>query len=127
MVNVFFRSTLRDIKNSFGRWIAILLIIALGVGFFVGLRITQPSMIATGDKYINDYNLYDLRLLSTLGFTEEDVEQFRTLDGVQADGAYTVDIIAQVQDESEVVLKLHSITEHIKQAEHKRRQNAGGR
>ena len=56
MVNVFFRSTLRDIKNSFGRWIAILLIIALGVGFFVGLRITQPSMIATGDKYINDYN-----------------------------------------------------------------------
>lgn len=113
MVNVFFRSTLRDIKNSFGRWIAILLIIALGVGFFVGLRITQPSMIATGDKYINDYNLYDFRLLSTLGFTEEDVEQFRILDGVQADGAYTVDIIAQVQDESEVVLKLHSITEHI--------------
>lgn len=96
MVNVFFRSTLRDIKNSFGRWIAILLIIALGVGFFVGLRITQPSMIATGDKYINDYNLYDFRLLSTLGFTEEDVEQFRALDGVQADGAYTVDIIAQV-------------------------------
>ena len=74
--NALAKNIFREIKSSLGRYFAILLIIALGVGFFAGLRITEPMMKKTAVEYIDRYCLYDFRLLSTLGFTEEDVEAF---------------------------------------------------
>ena len=47
------KTTLRTIKKSLGRYLAILAIIALGVGFFAGLRVTEKAMLATADEYIN--------------------------------------------------------------------------
>ena len=64
----------RSVKDSFSRFIAIMAIIALGVGFYSGLAVTTPSFLETGDKFLRDYKLYDFRLLSTIGFTEEDIE-----------------------------------------------------
>lgn len=37
------KTTIREIRLSFGRWFAILAIVALGVGFFVGLKITKRT------------------------------------------------------------------------------------
>ena len=39
------RTTFREIKNTFGRFAAIMAIIALGVGFFSGLKMTKPDMV----------------------------------------------------------------------------------
>ena len=77
-----YRSSLREIRQSLGRYLAILAIVGLGVGFFAGLRMCQPSMAETGIGYLEQYRLYDFRLLSTLGFTEEDVAYFASLEGV---------------------------------------------
>ena len=60
------KSIFRTIKDSLGRYIAILAIIALGVGFFAGLRVAEESMIKTADKYLDEMNLYDFKLISTL-------------------------------------------------------------
>ena len=60
MVNTLMKSTFREIRQSLGRFLAILAIIGLGVGFFVGLRLCQPSMILTGRDYLEEQNLYDL-------------------------------------------------------------------
>ena len=60
------KSTLREIKSTFGRYLAIIMIIALGVGFFAGLKVTRPAMLKTGQKYLSEANMYDFRLLSTL-------------------------------------------------------------
>ena len=49
MKNAMTKSTLREIKGSFSRWIAILAICALGVGFFCGLKICKEDFILTGD------------------------------------------------------------------------------
>ena len=54
----------RSITDSLGRYIAILLIIMLGVAFFSGLKLTRPAMIATATDYLDETKLYDLRLLS---------------------------------------------------------------
>ena len=35
---------LRSIRSSLGRYLAILAIVALGVGFFAGLKSSQPAM-----------------------------------------------------------------------------------
>ena len=71
------KTTIREIRLSFGRWFAILAIVALGVGFFVGLKITKSAMLATEYKYLKEHDMFDMRLLSTLGFTKEDVEEMR--------------------------------------------------
>ena len=41
-----------EIRRSFGRFISILFIVALGVAFFSGIRASEPSMKITGDAYL---------------------------------------------------------------------------
>ncbi|MBQ5797371.1 MAG: FtsX-like permease family protein [Firmicutes bacterium] len=93
---------------------AILLIVALGVGFFAGLRMCQPAMQATGIKYLNQYGLHDFRLISTLGFTDEDVEAFQALDGIAlAEGSYQAEFLWQSSPDEVQVLLAHAITEQL--------------
>ena len=114
MVKTLFRSALREIRQSLGRYLAILAIVGLGVGFFAGLRASQPSMMATGVDYLDQQKLYDFRLLSTLGFTEEDIDAFAGLEGVQAArGAVYTDFLTEIEEGTEVVVKAHSLTEGI--------------
>lgn len=108
------RTTLREIRQSFGRWFAIFAIVALGVGFFVGLKITKSAMLATEYEYLKEQNMFDVRLLSTLGFTNQDVEEIKKAEGVAtAKGGYEIDILCDSGQDSEYVLKAHSITEGI--------------
>ncbi len=112
MVTTLLKSTLREIRQSLGRFLAILAIVGLGVGFLAGLRMSQPAMMATGVKYLDAYDFHDFRLLSTLGFTEEDVEAFAALDGVKAvSGSWYTEFLWKRTDDSEVVLIAHSLTE----------------
>ncbi len=105
---------LRTIKKSLGRYIAIFAIIALGVGFFSGLRVTKDAMVEAGNKYVDKHNLFDLRVISTYGFTDEDIEYFSEQRDVnRAEGAYSNDIIYKREDGSESVLRVHSITDGI--------------
>lgn len=88
---------LREITGSIGRYIAIFAIVALGVGFFSGLKITRKAMITAGDTYISGCNMYDFRLISTLGFTEEDLAAFSEAEGViSAEGGFRTDSVASV-------------------------------
>ena len=108
------RSVLRSIRGSLGRYLAILAIIALGVGFFAGLRVTEPSILKTADAYIDELNLYDFRLVSTLGFTDEDVAAFSELKGVEvARGSVSADFIYVAEDGSEAVRHAHMLTEGV--------------
>ena len=57
------KTTLREIRQSLGRYIAILAIVGLGVGFFAGLKATKPAMVEAVENYLNELNFYDFRLL----------------------------------------------------------------
>ncbi len=113
------RSTLREIKQSLGRYLAILGIVALGVGFFAGIKETKPAMVETADRYLKEKNFYDYRLVSTLGFDDTIVEEIRKRDDVMvAQGSYTFDILCQSAGDGNVqVVKAHSITEDINELE----------
>ena len=114
MVKTLFRSALREIRQSMGRYLAILAIVGLGVGFFAGLRIFQPDMMATGQDYLERQNLYDFQLLSTLGFTQEDVDSFAGMEGVAAArGAVSVDFLTQLSPGQETAVRAHSLTEGV--------------
>ena len=114
MVKTLLRSALREIRQSAGRYLAILAIVSLGVGFFAGLRACQPDMMATGIKYLEEQELYDFRLLSTLGFTREDVDAFAAREDVTAArGAVYADFLTEIEEGVQVVVKAHSLTEGV--------------
>ena len=107
------KNTLREIKNSLGRYMAILAIVALGVGFFAGLKVTKPVMLASVGEYVQTQKLYDYRLVSTLGFTKEDVEAFAELPDVQTvAGSISKDVLYQ-QGDGTSVMKAHMITDGV--------------
>lgn len=81
-VSAFTKTILRSIRGSIGRFLAILGIVALGCGFFAGLLMSGPDMRAAADKLYDGTNLYDVRLVSTLGFTERDVDRVKEVEGV---------------------------------------------
>lgn len=114
MKQTIWKSTIREIKQSMGRFLAIFAIIALGVAFFAGLTITKSAMVQTAEGYLKEQAFYDYRLLSTVGFRTEDVELLQKKEDVQeAEGAVSFDIIYQSEDGSVSVLKAHSITEQL--------------
>lgn len=113
--NIMFKNLRQSIRNSLGRYVAIIAIIALGASIFVGLRTTKSDMVATGQEYMDAQNMFDLRLLSTYGWSLEDVERIAALDGVEAaEGVITLDVIASmgaVQTES--VYKFYAIPDNL--------------
>ena len=105
--------TLREIKNTRSRFISIMILSALAVCFLAGLRVTEPDMKNSVDQYLDAQRLMDLRVVSTLGLTEEDVEVLSRQEGVElAQGAYTIDATVKVEDKDSTV-KVLSFTDNL--------------
>lgn len=103
----------REIRHTLGRYLAILAITALGVGFFAGLKVTRRAMVRMADSYIQEYQLFDYRLLSTIGFSQEDVDAFAALDGVKAaEGVRSADFLSPTEGE-DLVLRAISLPEQV--------------
>lgn len=119
MKSMMVKTTLREIRQSLGRYLAILGIIALGVGFFAGLKATTPAMLKTAEIYWDEKQLYDFRLICTLGFGDAEVAEIAAREDVRvAQGAYSFDILCQnSSDGNAEVLKAHSITEGVNELE----------
>ena len=95
---------LRSIRSSLGRFLAILAIVALGVGFYAGLKSSQPDMLRSADDYFHRQRMYDLRLMSSLGLMKADPAAFLRLPGVDAaEGACFADAYARVDGGDEEV------------------------
>lgn len=106
--------TIREIKGSFGRYMAIFAIIALGAGLFVGLRMSKPDFIETYDRYLHETNFYNFRLVSTLGLTQDDVDEVLKLDGVKdAEGVVSADFLYNQSDDKSIVVAAQEIPERI--------------
>lgn len=108
------KTTIREIKASFGRYLAILAIVMLGVGLFAGLKITKPAMITTENAYLREQNFFDFRLLSTIGFTDDDVEKLSQMDdAADVEGTISLDALCMIKEGNEAVYKIHAIPEKI--------------
>lgn len=111
MKRALLKDSLKEIKNTYKRFISILLMAFLGVGFFVGIRATSPDMIDTIDNYFENQNVYDIKILSTLGLTDEDITELSNIQGVSGVyGEYSEDILINYE-ETEIVTKVLSIDE----------------
>ena len=105
---------LRSIKMTLPRFLAIFAIIALGVGFFAGLKVTTPSFVYTVDQYSKEYSMFDFKLLSTIGFKDEDIGELTKRTGCVVEGAYTVDCSAFLgNDATSDTVRFLSITNNV--------------
>lgn len=100
---------IRDILKSKGRFLSIVAIVALGVAFFTGVKSSPIVMKTSSDKYYDKYNLMDIRLISTLGLTDKDVDDIKNIEGVEGVyPTYSLDAIS-IYKSTEKVLKVHGL------------------
>ena len=99
----------REIKNTFGRFIAIFAIVLLGVSFFTGIGSTGLDMKLTGDAYFTEMNLMDIRVVSTYGINDNDVRAIKNVPGVKAVyPSYSTDALVNNGD-SQIIVKIHGL------------------
>ncbi|HIS39739.1 MAG TPA: FtsX-like permease family protein [Candidatus Aphodovivens avistercoris] len=109
MRSAFSKEIFRSITHSLGRFVAIAVIAALGAGFYAGLRMTAPDMKLAADQNFDGTNLMDIRVMSTLGLTDAEVDELRAVEGVEAVmPAYETDAMAEI-DGSQYVVRVHSL------------------
>ena len=115
--NMMAKNLRQSIRNSLGRYIAIISIIALGAAMFVGLQTTKSDKIATGQSYTDGQNMFDLRLINPYGWTQDQVDAVARMDGVQeAEGMLCLDALASpAWSNSEGVYKFYAIPETVNQ------------
>lgn len=104
------KNIFRGIRGSLNRFLSILFIVALGSGFMAGLAATSPDMYATADRYMDEYNWYDLDIKSTLGFSNDDLLAIRDENGiVYAQGARVVDTVLKASDDEAYTSRVFGI------------------
>ncbi len=107
----FQKSSMRAVRSSLTRFISIIIISFLGAGVFAGLAAVSPNMKQVGDEYYDRQNVMDIRMLSTYGFTDEDVKAIRNTDGVsEIMASYTVDATGSVGDK-DYVFRINGLSE----------------
>ena len=107
MKTTLWKDIFRDINKSKGRFFSIASIIALGVMLFTGVKVAPTDMKATADKYYDDYNLMDLRVISTLGLTDDDVKDINSINGVEGvEAAKSLDVVSKFGSDEFVILSL---------------------
>lgn len=108
MSKMLVKNFFRDINRTKARFVSIMLIIMLGVGFLVGINSTAPSMYAVVGDYYKDSNLMDFRLISTVGFTEDDVKAIEETEGVRdVMPSYFADVL--ISGESDSVVRVYAV------------------
>lgn len=109
MKNVLVKDFFAQIKNSFSRFLSILLIVSLGAGFFVGVKAAGPSMKHSADKFFNENNLMDFRIVSDFGFQDDDINPLKNLTGVKdVMPSYSADLLVRSGERNNVV-KVHAL------------------
>ena len=111
------RNLRQSIVKSLGRYIAIVMIIALGAALFVGLLMTKADMVATGQKFMDQQNMFDLRLMNSYGWNWEHLDEVFLMDGVvDAEPVLYMDLISRTDDAQEdAVYRYLAIPERINQ------------
>ena len=102
-----------EIRKSLGRFLSIFFIVALGVSFFSGIRASEPDMRISGDAYFDEKNLMDIKVISTMGLTKDDLHAIEGLSDVaKAEGGFSQDMLLNI-DDNQKVLHVMSIPESM--------------
>ena len=113
MKNRILTNSFRNIKKSFPRFLSLIVISMLGVFTFAGLSATSPDMVKTLDNYLDSRNNYDLKIVSTMGLVDNDINKLSKLNGIkEVEGNYSIDSLVK-SEEDEYIINISSLPEKI--------------
>lgn len=104
-MKAYVKDIFREITHSLGRFLSILLIVAIGTAFFAGVKASVPDMKNSADNYFDKQNLMDIRMMSTMGFSKDDIKAIKKVKGIEGiDATFSMDFLAD-KGTSQLVVK----------------------
>ncbi len=108
-MRLLFKNAYIKVKKSLGRFFSLVMIVFLGTGFFVGIRSSSPDIVDSVDKYYDQNNLMDFKIVSTLGLTNEDVNSLEALSHSQlVVPSFSLDVVSKGE-----AVRVHAIEQQI--------------
>ena len=113
MKSMLIKHIFMKIKDNYKRFLSLLSMALLGVGFYSGIQACNPDMLKTLDNFYDNNNVYDIEITSNLGMTEENLKDISKINNVEkAIGIYTKDVYLNTNNEK-YVLKLIALNNEI--------------
>ena len=104
-----FRKLWRTMGVYKAQFISMIVMIALGIGVFVGFNMEWVSIEKNTDAFLDDTHFADYRIVSETGFSKEDADKIAAMSGVQNAARY-LSVQADVKEKSGDMVAL-SVTE----------------
>lgn len=103
------KESIKKIKGSIGRFLSLFFIVLLGVGFFAGIKSARGDMYLTADKYYDNQELMDIKIISTLGLTIDDVNEIKNQKNIEeVIPTYFIDTLNKKE-----VIRVHAINNKV--------------
>ena len=71
------------IKDNYKRFLSLICMAFLGVGFYAGIQSSSPDMLKTLDNFYDENNVYDISVISNVGLTEDDLLKISKIKNVE--------------------------------------------
>ena len=114
MKNRLITLSFRKIKKSLKRFLSLIILSFLGVSFFVGMKISMPSLYKSLNKYYKDSNVYDVEILSTNGLNKEDINALKNVDNnIQVYGLHFKDTLFNDNNLNTDVIRIKELNNDI--------------
>ncbi len=109
------KDIIREIKNSKGRIISIMLMVTIGVLILIGLKITSPIMERRADEYFVKTKGADIILSSTFGLDDKDLDIVKNIPDLKDyEVGYNFDVETKKNDD---LIRLNSLTTKVSTVE----------
>ncbi|MBQ8120730.1 MAG: ABC transporter permease [Ruminococcus sp.] len=111
MKTALLKDTFREVKRTAGRFLSLFAIVALGCGFFAGIKATMPDMVDSANDYFEENRLMDYKMMSTVGVRSQDVEEVKKADNIEGVAAAYSKEVFYYYNKQNYVLKAISYSE----------------
>ena len=92
------------IKDNYKRFLSLICMAFLGVGFYAGIQSSSPDMLKTLDNFYDENNVYDISVISNVGLTEDDLLKLSKIKNVsQAINIQEKDSYLEIEENNYVV------------------------
>lgn len=113
MKKIYFKSIIKSIYKTLNRFLAIMLITALGVGFLTGLISATPDMQMSVNNFYNKNNFMDINIISSIGLQKEDINKIKSISDVEkVIPSYTLDLYLNGPNLETYSTRLHSLNDY---------------
>lgn len=112
MGNAYWKDIWRTVKKEKKRFVSIAVIAVLGVTMMCGLRASCVDLRYSADEFFDEQKLFDIRVVSTLGITDNDLRALENVEGVaEVEGGYS-ETVYTLHDEVRKSIEIHKLSEN---------------